>query len=244
LKDICEIALRQYEAKYRRCYFTFPDGDQCIIRAANNHMHHESTSHRRAQGKLKPKHTINISEFVKSTRQLFIDYYGSLATKGELGEQYTGNPPQYIPIARREQYMQEYHEEWRRIRSNKTCLACLQQVPENVLQCGHAFCVVCVQELGAESQDYDSAWVMCHCPLCWDHQDVPHLVRLKPRCAGVRILTLDGGGVRGIIELALLKRLDEETGLGINFRDFFDLIIGTSTGKRLNNYKIAYLTLK
>jgi patatin-like phospholipase/acyl hydrolase len=45
-------------------------------------------------------------------------------------------------------------------------------------------------------------------------------------------LTLDGGGVRGIIELALLKAIHERTGLPSLFmRDFFDLIIGTSTGK-------------
>ncbi|KAK6355689.1 hypothetical protein TWF718_000082 [Orbilia javanica] len=55
-------------------------------------------------------------------------------------------------------------------------------------------------------------------------------IRTIPPCAGVRILTLDGGGVRGIIELVILKHLMDITGLGINIGYFFDLIVGTSTG--------------
>jgi patatin-like phospholipase/acyl hydrolase len=70
--------------------------------------------------------------------------------------------------------------------------------------------------------------------MCWStYHTNPHLVRLKPRCAGARILTLDGGGIRGIVELALLQSLDATVGLGIPIRDLFDLIIGTSTGTRV-----------
>ena len=51
-----------------------------------------------------------------------------------------------------------------------------------------------------------------------------------------RILALDGGGIRGMITLGVLARLErdlaEATGGGDDFRlcDFFDLIGGTSTG--------------
>jgi patatin-like phospholipase/acyl hydrolase len=47
----------------------------------------------------------------------------------------------------------------------------------------------------------------------------------------VRVLTLDGGGIRGIVELALLEKLDSTMGLEVPLRDHFDLIMGTSTGK-------------
>jgi patatin-like phospholipase/acyl hydrolase len=57
------------------------------------------------------------------------------------------------------------------------------------------------------------------------------LIRLKPKCAGVRILTLDGGGVRGIVELAILREIEDRVGLGVPIRDLFDLIVGTSTGE-------------
>lgn len=51
-----------------------------------------------------------------------------------------------------------------------------------------------------------------------------------------RILALDGGGIRGLITLGVLARLEEKlaaaSGRGQDFRlcDFFDLIGGTSTG--------------
>lgn len=40
----------------------------------------------------------------------------------------------------------------------------------------------------------------------------------------------DRGGVRGIVELALLQAIEKEVGLGITINELFDLVIGTSTG--------------
>jgi patatin-like phospholipase/acyl hydrolase len=54
-----------------------------------------------------------------------------------------------------------------------------------------------------------------------------------------RILALDGGGVRGIVSIAFLERIErllaEATGRGADFRlsDYFDLIGGTSVGSML-----------
>jgi len=49
-----------------------------------------------------------------------------------------------------------------------------------------------------------------------------------------RILALDGGGVRGIVALAFLKRIEEtleaQAGRSVRLCDYFDLIGGTSTG--------------
>jgi patatin-like phospholipase/acyl hydrolase len=71
-----------------------------------------------------------------------------------------------------------------------------------------------------------------HCWLCWeDKGKLSHLIQLKPRCAGARILTLDGGGIRGIVELSVLQALQKAVGLEeFPIRDMFDLIVGTSTG--------------
>lgn len=63
--------------------------------------------------------------------------------------------------------------------------------------------------------------------------------RLRPRYEVVRprkMLALDGGGIRGLISLGILKHLEESlatvSGPGNAFRlcDFFDYIAGTSTG--------------
>ena len=54
-----------------------------------------------------------------------------------------------------------------------------------------------------------------------------------------RILSLDGGGVRGIITIAFLERIEavlkERSGRGADFRlsDYFDLVGGTSVGSIL-----------
>jgi patatin-like phospholipase/acyl hydrolase len=45
---------------------------------------------------------------------------------------------------------------------------------------------------------------------------------------GFHVLALDGGGVRGMFEAALLAALEQD--LGINIVDHFDLVAGTSTG--------------
>ena len=56
----------------------------------------------------------------------------------------------------------------------------------------------------------------------------------------MRMLTLDGGGVRGIIELVMLKELESAIGInaGIPLRAYFDLIVGTSTGSCYTGVKI------
>ena len=74
---------------------------------------------------------------------------------------------------------------------------------------------------------------MTRCVLCftpWPEKP-PQRIRLKPKYAGVRVLTLDGGGIRGIVELAILAQIERRVGLGVPVRDLFDLIVGTSTGK-------------
>lgn len=44
----------------------------------------------------------------------------------------------------------------------------------------------------------------------------------------IRILSIDGGGIKGIFPASFLAKIEEDTGKSIH--EFFDLVIGTSTG--------------
>ncbi|KAI9701837.1 MAG: hypothetical protein M1836_001181 [Candelina mexicana] len=70
------------------------------------------------------------------------------------------------------------------------------------------------------------------CPLHVDEGEwsPPCLVAFKPPSAGVRILTLDGGGIRGVAELEILRLIEQALGGRIPIQAFFDLIVGTSAG--------------
>ncbi|KAK4231466.1 hypothetical protein QBC38DRAFT_451096 [Podospora fimiseda] len=58
----------------------------------------------------------------------------------------------------------------------------------------------------------------------------PWYIRVKPKTAGPRILTLDGGGIRGIIQLVILSEIERTIGLRIPIQEFFDLVIAAGSG--------------
>ncbi|KAF1844020.1 FabD/lysophospholipase-like protein [Cucurbitaria berberidis CBS 394.84] len=122
-----------------------------------------------------------------------------------------------------------------RYNSHSVCFCCLLRPPEHALPCGHVLCTQCIMIYGHPRPGSRTEIQIEYCPL--EVQTVrasqPWRVHLKPDAAGVRILTLDGGGIRGIVELEILQSLEKELN-GRNGRlriqSFFDLVVGTSTG--------------
>ncbi|KAF2680909.1 FabD/lysophospholipase-like protein [Lentithecium fluviatile CBS 122367] len=120
-------------------------------------------------------------------------------------------------------------------RSHFICLSCLMEAPEHTLPCGHTLCTPCISSAGrALGSGFFEAE---NCPLDFvAAQDsppklpTPYRAAVKPTQAGVRILTLDGGGVRGIVELEILRAIELELDDKVPIQAFFDLIVGTSTG--------------
>ncbi|PHH77916.1 hypothetical protein CDD80_7598 [Ophiocordyceps camponoti-rufipedis] len=114
--------------------------------------------------------------------------------------------------------------------SHSTCLMCLDGIPEHCLPCGHVICSTCVETAG--SPIAGGFVELERCPLL-EHRGedwrVPWVGSVKPDQAGLRILALDGGGIKGIVELDILKRIQEQLG-SVPLREFFDLIVGTSAG--------------
>lgn len=134
-------------------------------------------------------------------------------------------------LIHRAEVFQGLENDWSGIHSYKTCFTCLSSVPDHVLPCGHAFCENCVHDFGELSEDTKAEVMVSLCIWCKKTFCPAQVVQTKPLCAGIRILTLDGGGIRGILELALLKLVEDKIGLGVGIQFFFDLIVGTSTGK-------------
>ena len=232
--EVCNRALETYVAEYETCQYLLPDGQPCLSRPAKLHHFHTSKTQLVEPGVF--VHARNWTweekkEWIRDIQQQFIESYEQIfIVRHDCDDEVT---LEKRLCQRRELSHTSHHSIWKGIASNKTCLACLQAVPDHVLTCGHSYCPRCVQELGEVSQQFDCAWNM-QCWLCWEETGRnSHVIQLKPRCAGVRILSLDGGGIRGIVELAVLKALHDSVGLEpLPIKALFDLIVGTSTGMR------------
>ncbi|KAF5590057.1 calcium-independent phospholipase A2 [Fusarium pseudoanthophilum] len=71
-----------------------------------------------------------------------------------------------------------------------------------------------------------------------DRTTKPEDMLLLPEDAAPRVLSLDGGGVRGIVELCVLRQIEKHVGYGIAIHQLFDLVVGTSTDEQSNDFKI------
>ena len=119
--------------------------------------------------------------------------------------------------------------DWNTIHSSQLCLYCLCRKPEHSLRCGHALCESCICKFGAKRQQMEHSYSVSQCLLCQRKSEL--VVRLKPPTAGSRLLVLDGGGIRGIFTLQILRALDQYRKLPYPIYDEFDLTLGTSTGE-------------
>ena len=122
------------------------------------------------------------------------------------------------------------HDELKDLKSHKACFSCLMRMPEKVMRCGHAICGVCIRICGQRVLVKRNSFVLRRCVLC-GVSNAKDEFRLMPPTAGPRILTLDGGGVRGVIPLTFLMEMEQRLCFtGCPLRDHFDLVCGTSSG--------------
>lgn len=118
--------------------------------------------------------------------------------------------------------------DWSNLRTNRCCLFCLVHRPEYMLPCRHAICDACVRRFGTPQHDEEHCFKVSRCLLCQATCDLRF--RLKPPTAGARILSIDGGGIRGVIPLQTLTLLQASMGDDCPIRDFIDVAFGTSAG--------------
>ncbi|KAF2019496.1 hypothetical protein BU24DRAFT_431280 [Aaosphaeria arxii CBS 175.79] len=120
--------------------------------------------------------------------------------------------------------------------SHQTCFSCLRELAEHPLPCGHVLCTPCIKSYGRPHPNLLYSYAMTSCPLHQAHTVFSSHwpIFFKPPLAGVRVLSLDGGGARGAVLLEILTRIQQELGGRIPIQDFFDLIVGTSLSWLMN----------
>jgi len=127
--------------------------------------------------------------------------------------------------------LQELRSDIAEIRGHESCMCCRLREAAKVLTCGHAYCDICIRTFGSRSGVYFDEYVMSHCVVCSSKHGSQRF-QFMPPTAGSRILTLDGGGVRGIVSLTTLCRMNQELAfLGCPLQNHFDYVAGTSSGK-------------
>ncbi|ORX97103.1 hypothetical protein BCR34DRAFT_524516 [Clohesyomyces aquaticus] len=117
----------------------------------------------------------------------------------------------------------------RSVHSHSVCFCCLFEAPEHCLPCGHILCTACIKTYG-KAKDANTV-EMYECPLETNAAGryQPWTVHLKPQAAGLRVLCLDSGGVRNVIQLEILRLLERELNGKLPIQYFFDLIVGSGT---------------
>lgn len=89
--------------------------------------------------------------------------------------------------------------------SSEACLACMWRVPTVKLLCDHWLCKVCCNDA---RQFYQLSGTAVTCLLCgkncsWE------MDKISTTSAGFRVLSLDEGGVRGVVMLEILTALQQ-----------------------------------
>ncbi|KAH7229950.1 acyl transferase/acyl hydrolase/lysophospholipase [Fusarium solani] len=114
--------------------------------------------------------------------------------------------------------------------SNETCLGCITRRPQYRLQCGHLVCQNCIRTF--YHADDSDPWVFksdaCH--IC--AVSTPNLsIRLAPNTCRARVLSIDGGGIRGAAPIGFLKTIQDAIGIPhYDVQRNFDIMFGTSSG--------------
>jgi hypothetical protein len=97
-----------------------------------------------------------------------------------------------------------------------------------MLPCQHSICDNCVVTYGLPSQVAEYYFDLTRCPIC--NQAFKITIRQLPPTKRPVVLSLDGGGIRGIIQLGLLHSLENRLGGDIQLSEIFELFVGTSVG--------------
>ena len=125
--------------------------------------------------------------------------------------------------------LKENYRYWTPLKSHKTCFFYVRRLPETTLSCEYAICEKCVITFRSLRGVREACYKVPQCILYLAEGKTR--VRIKLLTAGVRILSIDGGGIRGVVPLEFLSLLQLEVGNEILLETLFNQAFGTSSGK-------------
>ncbi|KAI1770384.1 hypothetical protein F4818DRAFT_450454 [Hypoxylon cercidicola] len=213
--ELCVSALQRFADLYWPCNFLNPAYRKEHGRCCNVKSGHNLKGHQNDQGKIigngQYQSDFDLDKFVPKWNKLIKENLVKLqAASYELSQKLPGRTDDFI--------------------SHSACFSCLRELPSCVLPCGHILCLSCVQTYGHATSR--TTVEIKRCPL--HVRDIlaepPWVITTKPPCTGVRVLSLDSGGINGIVELEVLRAIEKILGPKLPIRLFFDLIVGTSAG--------------
>lgn len=114
----------------------------------------------------------------------------------------------------------------------------MQAEPEHKLICGHLICEKCFTCIGSCTETDPYLYKLDDCPFC--SQTCKASVRVKPATAGLRVLSIDGGGIRATAPFQFLSALEKAVGLDMPIQEHFDLAYGTSSGKISQAFPVRF----
>lgn len=116
------------------------------------------------------------------------------------------------------------------IASEETCLCCLRRRPQTALRCKHSLCQICVTIFHRHDDDEKRLVHIEQCVICSKDMEALSIKEVL-ETATLRVLSLDGGGARGITEIESLLELQERINLPYPVIRNFDVCFATSCGK-------------
>ncbi|KAK8066852.1 hypothetical protein PG997_013599 [Apiospora hydei] len=235
----CAAALEQFADMYWPCSYANPDHGAQGGRCCNVRSGHNPKGHQNGQGRIighgDYESELDVATFGPTWTQLIRSSLRQIQSSlFRLGQELADRTElQTAALLHRERLNELYSNILGNAAdfvSYSACLCCLRELPECVLPCGHILCLPCIQIYGQRTSR--TTIEISRCPL--HVRDVisspPWVVVTKPPQAGARILCLDGGGIRGIVQLQVLKEVERILGPDLPIQLFFDLIVGTNFG--------------
>ncbi|KAK6071894.1 hypothetical protein SCUP515_07678 [Seiridium cupressi] len=235
----CSAAMQAFADMHWPCGYTNPAYPGELGQCCNVRSGHNPKGHQNIQGKIigngDYESDLDPAEFAPAWNQLIRQSLIQLQSSAfRLSQEFPDMPElQVAALLHRERLNEQYSNILGAATdfvSYSACLCCLRELPECALPCGHVLCLGCVQIYGTRTSR--TTIEISRCPL--HVRDIiaspPWVITTKPTHAGTRTLCLDGGGIRGIVQLVVLREMEKILGPELPLQLFFDLIVGSNTG--------------